>query len=102
MKLHPEEMALARAYTASADFEGLTDDQMRKVMTRGRAAVPLVQDPPRRCTTLISTAVLLFLFAGDYWAQVRLPHWLLGRSDPARRRARSSSPRSPPARCTAG
>ena len=77
MKLHPEEMALARAYTASADFEGLTDDQMLKVMTRGRQLFQWFKTH-RVAHNLISTSVLLFLFAGDYWAQIRLPHWLLG------------------------
>ena len=36
MKLHPDEMALARAYDAATPFEGLTDEQMLQVMTRGR------------------------------------------------------------------
>ena len=30
MKLHPDEMALARAYTPSQPFEGLTDEQLRR------------------------------------------------------------------------
>ena len=37
MKLHHDEMALARAYNSVTPFEGLTDDQMLKVMARGRA-----------------------------------------------------------------
>jgi len=36
MKLHPEEVALARAYDRELPFEGLTDEQMRLILDRGR------------------------------------------------------------------
>jgi hypothetical protein len=76
MKLHSDEMALARAYAASVEFEGLTDEQMRKVMVRGRELFHWFK-AHRWIHYGISTAVLGFLFVSDYWVQVKLPGWLL-------------------------
>ena len=76
MKLHPDEMALARAYTSSMHFEGLTDAQVLEIMTRGRELFHWFK-AHRRLHYAISTAVIAFVFASDYWAQVRLPHLLL-------------------------
>lgn len=77
MKLHLDEMALARAYNASMDFEGLTDEQMLKVMSRGRVLFHWFR-AHRAIHYAISTAVLLLLFGADFWAQITLPYWLLG------------------------
>ena len=60
-------------YAASTEFEGLTDEQMRKVMARGRELFHWFKSH-RWLHNAISTAVLVFLFAADYWTQVRLPH----------------------------
>ena len=77
MKLHPDEMALARAYTSSQPFEGLTDEQLRKVMTRGRELFHWFKSH-RRLHYAISTAVLVIIFGADYLAQVMLPNAVLG------------------------
>ncbi len=83
MKLHPEEAALARAYTSSMNFEGLTDQQMLKVMTRGRALFHWFKAHPL-LHAAISTGVLAVIFGGDYAAQTVLPRWLLaGTAAPA-------------------
>ena len=79
MKLHPDEMALARAYSATVDFEGLSDDQMRKVMTRGRELFHWFK-AHRITHNAISTGVLLFIFGADYWTQITLPRWIIGSS----------------------
>jgi hypothetical protein len=76
MKVHPDEMVLARAYTTSMRFEGLTDDQLLKIMTRGRELFHWFKDHPLTHYA-ISTAVIVFVFAADYAAQVLLPHRLL-------------------------
>src|SRR5215212_9436700 len=76
MKLHADEMALARAYAASLDFEGLTEDQTREVMKRGRELFHWFKAHPA-IHNIISTLVLIAIFAADYLAQVRLPAWLL-------------------------
>jgi hypothetical protein len=81
VKLHPEELALARAYNASLDFEGLTEVQMRKVMTRGRELFHWFK-AHRFTHNAISTGVLLFIFGADYGAQLTLPQWLLGSASP--------------------
>jgi hypothetical protein len=36
VKLHPDEIALARAYEHAEAFEGLTEAQSHAIMTRGR------------------------------------------------------------------
>ena len=77
MKLHPEEMALARAYTSSQPFEGLTDEQLRKVMTRGRELFHWFKSH-RQLHYAISTAVLVIIFGADFLAQVMLPQAMLG------------------------
>ena len=79
MKVHPDEMALARAYTATVDFEGLTDEQMRKVMIRGRELFHWFK-AHGIMHNAISTGVLLFIFGADYWTQITLPHWIIGSS----------------------
>ena len=77
MKLHPDEMALARAYTTATSFEGLTGEQMRRIMVRGRELFHWFKDHPRTHYA-ISTAVLAVIFAADYAAQVSLPHAIIG------------------------
>ena len=77
MKLHHDEMALAQAYTSMTPFEGLTDDQMSKVMTRGRALFHWFKSH-LAIHYAISTAVLLAIFGLDYAVQILLPHWILG------------------------
>jgi hypothetical protein len=82
MKLHHDEMALARAYSSTTPFEELTDEQMLKVMTRGRALFHWFKTH-RALHYAISTTVLVFIFAADYAAQVLLPHRLLDGAPPS-------------------
>jgi hypothetical protein len=77
MKLHPDEMALARAYDGSLDFEGLTDEQMHRVMARGRELYHWFK-AHAWTHYAISTAVLAFILGADFLVQVRLPAWILG------------------------
>lgn len=76
MKFHYEELALAKAHEASIRFEGLTDAQHRQVLERGRALYHWFR-AHLALHYAISTAVLILLFATDYWLQVRLPRWWL-------------------------
>jgi hypothetical protein len=72
MKLHPDELQLARAYSESLPFEGLTDDQLHRIMSRGRSLFHWFK-AHRFTHYAIGTAVLVFIFAMDYLVQVRLP-----------------------------
>ena len=76
MNIHQDELALARAFSASANFETLTDDQVLKIMNRGRALFHWFK-AHRRTHYAISAAVLLFIFLTDYAVQVQLPRWFI-------------------------
>jgi Fatty acid desaturase len=76
MRLHEDELALARAFNASSDFEGLTDDQVAKIVARGRALFHWFKAHPGT-HTLINVGVLIFIFGVDYWAQVVWPEVVL-------------------------
>ena len=76
MKLHPEELTLARAYSRTHPFESLTDRQMNSIMDRGRALHRWFKDHPH-LHHAIGAAVLVFIFAVDFFALLKLPHLLL-------------------------
>ena len=76
MKMHAEELALARAYNDAAAFEGLTDEQMQQIMARGRTLFHWFK-AHRRLHYVISTVTLVTIFALDFWLLVKLPAWLL-------------------------
>jgi len=77
MKLHPEEVALARAYDRELPFEGLTDEQMRLILDRGRALFHWFKAHPR-LHLAFGTVTLVTIFALDWFLLVPLPAWLLG------------------------
>jgi hypothetical protein len=77
MRLHPEEVAFARAYDRELPFEGLTDEQMRLILERGRALFHWFKSHPR-LHLAISTLTLVAIFALDWALLVPLPAWLLG------------------------
>lgn len=77
MKLHPEEVALARAYDRQLPFEGLTDEQMRLILERGRALFHWFKSHPR-LHLAISSVTLVTIFALDWALLVPLPARLLG------------------------
>ena len=72
MIIHHEELSLARAYEQHHEFEGLTDQQLTAVMTRGRALFQWYKAHPG-LHNLITLASLALLFVADYLVLVRLP-----------------------------
>lgn len=82
MKLHPEEVALARAYDRELAFEGLSDEQMRRVVARGRELFHWFKTHPR-LHMAISAATIVTIFGLDYGLLVPLPAWLLGGATPS-------------------
>ena len=76
MRLHPEEMELARAYTDSHTFESLRPEQIKIVTERGRRLREWFQKH-HGLHNLISGLVLAFIFLLDYWALLRMPLWFL-------------------------
>ena len=76
MNLHPEELAYARAYSASHHFEGFTESQLTRIRERARALHGWTRSHPLTHSA-ISVAVLVCLFASDYWILLGLPTTLL-------------------------
>lgn len=78
MKLHPDELALARAYESAGAFEGLSDDQAHRIIARGRELFHWYKAHPHlHC--VIGAAVVAGILTTDYWLQTALPA-LLGAS----------------------
>ena len=76
MILHPQELDLAKAYSTTHTFEGLSEDQLHSIAKRSRVLYQWFKTHPI-LHSAITVAVLAFLFAADYWALMRLPRWLL-------------------------
>ena len=76
MKLHREELELARAYSRSVPSVGLSKDQMKLVMDRGRVLFHWFKSH-QALHFLISLAVIALIFATDYAILMGLPQWLL-------------------------
>jgi Fatty acid desaturase len=76
VNLHPEELHLARAWSDDRPFEGLTPEQLQSIHARARALHRWVRAHPL-AHSAISIAVLVFLFATDYWILLRLPAFFL-------------------------
>jgi hypothetical protein len=72
MKLHPHELALARAHAGQQDFEALTTNQVHLVMERGRALYKWFKSHPGT-HNLINGLVVLSIFAADGWVLIGLP-----------------------------
>ncbi|MDE3196657.1 MAG: fatty acid desaturase [Acidobacteriota bacterium] len=72
MKLHDDELALARAWSAAEPFEGLSDAQMNGIMERGRVLFKWTRAHTGLHNAL-NACVLVFLFVADYLAILRLP-----------------------------
>jgi hypothetical protein len=70
--LHHDELALARAYEASHSFEGLSDEQMSAIMTRGRALFHWFKAHPWLHNG-INASVLVSIFVADSFALLYLP-----------------------------
>jgi hypothetical protein len=76
VKIHPDELALARAFDSAAAFEGLTEAQNHAIMTRGRDLFHWFK-AHKPIHYVISTAVLVGILGTDVWVQTGLPSWLL-------------------------
>jgi fatty acid desaturase len=70
-------LTLARAYDADHRFERLTATQLARLRERARVLHGWTRAHPRT-HSMISVSVLVFLFAADYWALLRLPVTILG------------------------
>jgi len=77
MKVHADELELARAYGETSAFEELSPEQLRAVMYRGRSLYHWFKEHPHT-HNLINGALILGLFACDATTLVVLPSWLLG------------------------
>lgn len=76
MKLHPEELELARAYSRSTPSEGLSKEQLKLVMDRGRELFHWFKSH-QAAHFVINLSVLALIFGADYAILLKLPHWLL-------------------------
>lgn len=76
MDFHHDELALARKYTETLAFEGLSEDQMKLILDRGRSLHKWFKEHPL-LHGLIGVAVLVSLFGADYWVLLGLPGRLL-------------------------
>ena len=73
MRLHPEELAAAQAYQqAHDDFEGLTPEQARRILDRGRCLYKWMKQH-HAIHNAINLGVLIFLFAADWFALASVP-----------------------------
>jgi fatty acid desaturase len=76
MEFHSEELDLARAYEQRMSFEGLSKDQMKLIMDRGRELYHWFKNH-QGIHSLINLAVLLFIFSADYLILMRLPRFFI-------------------------
>jgi fatty acid desaturase len=76
MDFHHEELEAARDYTRGLEFEGLSDEQMKLILERGRSLHKWFRDHPL-LHALIGAAVIALLFAADFWTLLRLPALIL-------------------------
>jgi len=72
MRLHQDELDLARAYSEATPFEGLSREQMHLVMDRGRTLHHWFKQH-LVLHSLINFSLLLFLLSVDYLILLRLP-----------------------------
>lgn len=77
MKLHPEELELARAYCESVPSEGLSKNQMKLIMDRGRKLHHWFKQH-QGVHFFINAAVTVLIFGADYAILLQLPKLLLG------------------------
>jgi len=77
MRLHTEELVLARAYSGTQTFDGLSAEQLDSIRARARTLYRWFRAHPI-LHSAITLAVLVFLFGADYWVLLRLPRfWLV-------------------------
>jgi len=76
MVLHPEELELARSYAKDHAFEGFTQLQTKAIQERVRELQKWVKTH-WLIHSVISVAVIVFVFGADYWVLLKLPYWFL-------------------------
>lgn len=76
MKVHPDELALARAYSAGLEFEDFSAEQMRMIMERGRSLHKWFK-AHLGLHSLINALLIVAIFAADWFILMRLPGVIL-------------------------
>lgn len=76
MQFHQEELDLARAYERTTLFEGLSKEQMKLIMDRGRELYRWFKSHVL-LHSLLNFCVITFIFSIDYLILMRLPGFLL-------------------------
>ena len=82
MRVHLDELELARSYTESHGFESLSSEQVRLIMNRGRELHRWFKSHPA-IHALISAGVICFIFAMDFFVLIRLPRFIISSSQPS-------------------
>jgi hypothetical protein len=80
MRLHPEELQLARAWQRETPFEVLTEEQLGVLAARGRELRTWFKGHAGIHNS-ISVLVILFLFTADWWVLFGLPARMLGHGE---------------------
>ena len=80
MKLHPEELQLARAYDRHRVFEPFTPEQVHLIMERGRALFRWSRAHPW-LHNVVGVLVIASLLIADSWVLLALPRLLLAAAD---------------------
>jgi Fatty acid desaturase len=81
MKLHLEELELARAYNRGRDFEDLSTEQMQMIMERGRELFKWFKAHPK-IHNLINMAVIVLILVADVLVLLYLPAVFLRQGGP--------------------
>jgi hypothetical protein len=76
MKIHLDELEMAREYTSGQAFEDLSRDQTRLILDRGRELYKWFKAHPRT-HALINALVIVWILGMDAVVLLWLPHWIL-------------------------
>ena len=79
MKIHLEELGMARAYTQGHTFEDLSSEQVRLILNRGRELYKWFKAHPRT-HAMINGLVIAFVLGMDWVVLLQLPRWVLSSS----------------------
>jgi hypothetical protein len=76
MRIHLEELAMARAYSQERAFEDLSSEQVGLILNRGRELYKWFKAHPRTHMT-INALVIVWVLGMDWVVLLQLPHWIL-------------------------
>ena len=76
MKVHLEELGMARAYSQGRGFEDLSSEQVRLILNRGRELYKWFKAHPRTHAT-INGMVIAWVLGMDWVVLLPLPRWIL-------------------------